>query len=200
MSGQATVVARGTAKPSLPPAVKGEGTMTSLATRASVGTRTGGKFLTFVLGGEEYGLQILSVQEIIGMMDVTPIPWTSSDIRGVINLRGKIIPIVDLRTRFGMKSTERTAETCIIVVEANGVRSGIVADQVSEVSDIPGAEIEDPPSFGSEIHTDFILGIGKRDGKVRLLLDLDRVLRDGDLGGLAAVGRAAPEAAGMTAG
>ena len=153
------------------------------------GAREGGKFLTFFLGGEEYGLQILTVQEIIGMMDVTPVPWTSGYICGVINLRGKIIPIVDLRAKFGMEATERTAETCIIVVDANGVRTGVVVDQVSEVRNIPGEEIEDPPNFGTEVRTDYILGIGKSDGRVKLLLDIERVLRDGDLGEVAAQGR-----------
>jgi purine-binding chemotaxis protein CheW len=141
----------------------------------------GGKFLTFFLDGEEYGLQILKVQEIIGMMDVTPVPRSPDYIRGVINLRGKVIPVVDLRLRFGMNSIERTVETCIIVVEANAVQTGIVVDQVSEVLNMAGEEIEDTPDFGSEVRTDYILGIGKSNGRVKLLLDIDRVLGDGNL-------------------
>jgi purine-binding chemotaxis protein CheW len=141
----------------------------------------GGKFLTFFLAGEEYGLEILKVQEIIGMMDITPVPRTPEHIRGVINLRGKVIPVVDLRLKFGMPGTERTAETCIIVVEANAVQTGIVVDQVSEVLDIEGEEIEDAPAFGSDVQTDFILGIGKSEGRVKLLLDIDRVLCEGAL-------------------
>jgi len=135
-----------------------------------------GKFLTFFLAGEEYGLEILKVQEIIGMMDITPVPRAPEYIRGVINLRGKVIPIVDLRLRFGMESAERTSETCIIVVEANGVQTGIVVDQVSEVLDISADQIEDTPAFGSEVRTDYILGIGKAEGRVKLLLDIDRAL------------------------
>ncbi len=139
-------------------------------------TCRGGKFLTFFLAGEEYGLEILKVQEIIGMMDITPVPRSPDHIRGVINLRGKVIPIVDLRLRFGMTAAERTAETCIIVVEANRIQTGIVVDQVSEVLDIPQDNIEDAPAFGADVQTDYILGIGKAQGRVRLLLDIDRVL------------------------
>ena len=152
----------------------------------------GGKFLTFFLAGEEYGLEILKVQEIIGMMDITPVPRTPEHIRGVINLRGKVIPIVDLRLKFGMPGTERTAETCIIVVEANAVQTGIVVDQVSEVLDIEGPEIEDTPVFGADVQTDFILGIGKSGSRVKLLLDIDRVLTEGAL--LAAISGSGPDA------
>ena len=143
------------------------------------GESRGGKFLTFFLAGEEYGLEILKVQEIIGIMDITPVPRSPDYIRGVINLRGKVIPIVDLRLRFGMEQAERTSETCIIVVEANRVQTGIVVDQVSEVLNIASGEIEDTPAFGSEVQTDYILGIGKADGRVKLLLDIDRVLAQG---------------------
>lgn len=113
------------------------------------------------------------------MMDITPVPRSPDYIRGVINLRGKVIPIVDLRLRFGMEQAERTSETCIIVVEANRVQTGIVVDQVSEVLNIASGEIEDTPAFGSEVQTDYILGIGKADGRVKLLLDIDRVLAQG---------------------
>jgi purine-binding chemotaxis protein CheW len=148
-------------------------------------TCDGGKFLTFYLDGEEYGLEILTVQEIIGMMDVTPVPRTAAYVRGVINLRGKVIPIVDLRLKFDMPAAERTAETCIIVVQTRRVQTGIVVDQVSEVLDIPSGNIEAPPAFGGDVRTDYILGIGKCEGRVRLLLDIDRVLSEGGLEGLA---------------
>jgi purine-binding chemotaxis protein CheW len=141
----------------------------------------GGKFLTFFLAGEEYGLEILKVQEIIGMMEITPVPRTPEWIRGVLNLRGKVIPVIDLRLKFGMPATERTAETCIIVVEANRVQTGIVVDQVSEVLNIPGEAIDEAPAFGPEVRTDFILGIGKSENRVKLLLDIDRVLTENDL-------------------
>jgi len=141
----------------------------------------GGKFLTFFLRGEEYGLEILKVQEIIGMLAVTPVPRTPEFICGVINLRGKVHPIVDLRLKFGMESVAHTEETCIIVVQAQGLQIGIVVDKVSEVLDIAGEDIEDPPSFGTEVNTDYILGIGKSEGRIKLLLDIDRVLADDDL-------------------
>jgi len=143
------------------------------------GAGRGGKFLTFFLAGEEYGLEILKVQEIIGMMDITPVPRSPDHIRGVINLRGKVIPVVDLRLRFGMQAAEQTSETCIIVVQANRIQTGIVVDQVSEVLNIASEEIEDAPAFGAEVQTDYILGIGKSDGRVKLLLDIDRVLANG---------------------
>jgi len=136
----------------------------------------GGKFLTFFLAGEEYGLEILKVHEIIGVMAITPVPRTPEFVRGVINLRGKIIPIVDLRAKFGMSSTDETDETCIIVVQARGMQMGIVVDKVSEVLDIASGDIDDAPSFGADVNTDYILGMGKSEGRVRLLLDIDKVL------------------------
>ncbi len=144
----------------------------------NAGTR-GGKFLTFFLADEEYGIAILKVHEIIGMMGITSVPRTPEFIRGVINLRGKVIPIVDLRRRFGMPAQDTTAETCIIVVHVEGVDIGIVVDRVSEVSNIPGDSIEDAPSFAANACTDYILGIGKSQGKVKILLDIDRVLSAG---------------------
>lgn len=145
------------------------------------GQPAGGKFLTFFLGGEEYGVEILKVQEIIGMMAITPVPRTPAFIRGVINLRGKIIPIVDLRTKFGMAAAEQTGETCIIVVQTRGVAMGIIVDRVSEVLDIGSEDIEEAPSFGTAVNTAFILGLGKSQGRVKLLLDIDRVLSSEDL-------------------
>jgi purine-binding chemotaxis protein CheW len=136
----------------------------------------GGKFLTFFLAGEEYGIEILSVHEIIGMMPITSVPGTPDYICGIINLRGKIIPIVDLRTKFGMDPKAPTAETCIIVVHVQGVEVGIVVDRVSEVLNIAAGDIEPPPSFGKEVNTEFILGIGKSQSKVKILLNIDRVI------------------------
>ena len=136
----------------------------------------GGKFLTFFLAGEEYGIEILKVQEIIGMMDITTVPRTPTFIRGVINLRGKVIPIVDLRLKFGMEAVEKTDETCIIVVRARGVEMGVVVDRVSEVLDIASDNIDEVPSFGAEVDTSYLLGIAKADSRVKLLLAIDRVL------------------------
>ena len=139
------------------------------------------KFLTFYLAGEEYGIEILKVQEIIGIMGITMVPRTPEFIRGVINLRGKIISIVDLRLKFGMDEVEATAETCIIVVRAAGVEIGIIVDKVSEVIDIHPQDIEDAPSFGTAVNTDYILGIGKSEDRVKLLLDIEKVLVDQDV-------------------
>ena len=141
------------------------------------GRQEGGKFLTFFLGREEYGIEILKVREIIGLMDITSVPRTPEAVLGVINLRGKVIPVIDLRLKFGMPSVERTEETCIIVVEAGELEMGAVVDKVSEVSDIASDEIEATPSFGEEVNTDYILGMGKTEGRVKLLLDIDRALK-----------------------
>lgn len=134
-----------------------------------------GKYLTFFLDTEEYGVEILKVQEIIGMLPITRVPRTPHFVRGVINLRGKVISIVDLRAKFGMSSMD-AAESCIIVVQLQGVHLGVLVDRVSEVKAIGGEEIADPPSFGSEVDTEFLLGIAKGAGRVTLLLDIDRVL------------------------
>lgn len=136
----------------------------------------GGKFLTFFLAGEEYGLEILKVHEIIGMMPITSVPRTSPFIKGVINLRGKIIPIVDLRLKLEMDPKEQTDETCTIVVQAGELQIGTIVDKVSEVLDIASGDIDDAPSFGGNVRSDYILGIGKSEGRVKLLLDIDKVL------------------------
>ncbi len=138
-----------------------------------------GKYLTFSLAGEEYGIVILKVKEIIGMMPVTPVPKTPSYVKGVINLRGKVIPVADLRLKFDMEEAEYTERTCIIVVETRDglghVLMGIVVDSVSEVLNIKGGEIEDTPAFGTQMDTDYILGMAKTGGGVKILLDIDKV-------------------------
>jgi purine-binding chemotaxis protein CheW len=140
----------------------------------------GGKYLTFALGREEYGLEILKVREIIGYMDITAVPNTPPHVRGVINLRGQVISVVDLRARFGMAAAEKTEQTCIIVVEITGdgrrVSMGIVVDRVSEVLNIAPGNIEDAPAFGTNIDTSFMLGMGKINGAVKILLDINKVL------------------------
>ncbi len=144
-----------------------------------------GKYLTFRLAVEEYGLEILKVQEIIGIMKVTSVPKMPEYIRGVINLRGKVIPVVELRLKFGMESREDTEKTCIIVVQIAGssqkVTMGIIVDEVSEVMDINLAQIDAAPSFGASVSTDFILGMGKIEEKVVIMLDIDRVLSTQDI-------------------
>ncbi len=143
-------------------------------------TLQGGKFLTFSLIGEEYGLEILKVQEIIGIMAITPVPRTPEFVKGVINLRGKIIPITDLRQKFQMNLPEQTSETCVIVVQiaqnGNKLTMGIVVDKVSEVLDIATEQVETPPSFGVNVDISFILGMGKVGNKVIIILDVDKVL------------------------
>ena len=138
------------------------------------------KYLTFVLNKEEYGLEIMRVKEIIGLMEITPVPRMPDFVRGVINLRGRVIPVVDLRLKFGMKTTEDTQETCIIVVDLNDTLMGVVVDRVSEVLDVAEADIEEPPSFGVDLDTSFILGMGKAKDKVVILLDIKEVLTSSD--------------------
>jgi purine-binding chemotaxis protein CheW len=158
--------------------------MVQTAAGSSVGTREG-KYLTFALGNEEYGLEILKVREIIGYMDITAVPQTPGFVKGVINLRGQVIPVIDLRAKFGMATTDRTEETCIIVVEISQrgrkFSTGIVVDHVSEVLDINGSSIEDAPQFGSSVDTGFILGMGKVGESVKILLAIDKVLADADM-------------------
>jgi purine-binding chemotaxis protein CheW len=152
-------------------------------------TQLAGKYLTFLLGDESYGLEILKVQEIIGMQAITRIPRTPEYVKGVINLRGKVIPVIDLRLRFAMEAAEVSRKTCIIVVQvANAevnVTMGIVVDEVSEVLDISGAEIEPPPAFGAQVDTAFILGMAKTEASVKILLDIDRIMSDGEMAALA---------------
>ena len=147
-----------------------------------------GKYLTFILADEEYGIGILKVKEIIGMMPVTSVPQTPQYVKGVINLRGRVIPVIDLRLRFGLESAEYTERTCIIVVEIQGAAGhvviGIVVDSVSEVLNIKGEDIEDAPTFGTKLNTDYILGMAKIDGGVKILLDIDRVLNEEEINAL----------------
>ncbi|RJP74694.1 MAG: purine-binding chemotaxis protein CheW [Desulfobacteraceae bacterium] len=144
-----------------------------------------GKYLTFTLGGEDYGIGILKIKEIIGMMPVTTMPQTPAFVKGVINLRGKVIPVMDLRLRFGMDAMDYTERTCIIVVEIDGssgtIQVGIVVDSVSEVLNIKGEDIEETPAFGTKLNTDYILGMAKMEGGVKILLDIDRVLTSDEL-------------------
>jgi purine-binding chemotaxis protein CheW len=139
-----------------------------------------GKYLTFTLADEEYGIGILKVKEIIGMMAITSVPRTPEFVKGVINLRGKVIPVIDLRLKFGMDAIQYTDRTCIIVVEIDAndmtIQIGIVVDSVSEVLNIKEEEIEKTPSFGTSINTDYILGMAKIDSGVKILLDIDKVL------------------------
>jgi purine-binding chemotaxis protein CheW len=139
-----------------------------------------GKYLTFSLAGEEYGVPVLKVREIIKMMDITVVPQVPAHVRGVINLRGKVITVIDLRLKFGFDAQEQTDETAIVVVEvrvdSGKVLMGIVVDSVSDVLNIQGDEIENTPAFGDRVETDYLSGMAKVKGRVKILLDLDRAL------------------------
>jgi purine-binding chemotaxis protein CheW len=157
----------------------------------STAATLGGKYLTFFLAGEEYGVEILRVQEIISVMPVTRVPRTPPYIRGVINLRGKVIPIMDLRQKFGMPSASEP-EQVMIVVQVGGVQIGVLADKVSEVASIASEDIDPTPDFGSEVNTEFLLGLGKSNGRLRLLLDIERVLSTAEVSAVAAISALSP--------
>jgi purine-binding chemotaxis protein CheW len=144
-----------------------------------------GKYLTFTLANEEYGIGILKIKEIIGMMPITSVPQTPDFVKGVVNLRGKVVPVVDLRLRFALEENDYTDRTCIIVVEVENcgtqVVVGIVVDSVSEVLNIKGEDIEDTPTFGTRLDTEYILGMAKMDGGVKILIDIDQVLNSENL-------------------
>lgn len=144
-----------------------------------------GKYLTFFLDKEEYGIGILKVKEIIGMMSITSVPRTPEYVKGVINLRGKVIPVIDLRSKFNMQCIKYSERTCIIVVEIDSELStlliGIVVDAVSEVLNIKEEEIEDTPTFGTNLNTEYILGLAKMEGGVKILLNIDKVLSNQEI-------------------
>lgn len=147
-----------------------------------------GKYLTFRLGYEEYGVGIMKIREIIGLMPITSVPQTPAFVKGVINLRGKVIPVVDLRLRFSMDAIPHDDKTCIIVLEIAGKDAflliGVVVDSVSEVLNIREDDIEETPAFGVRLNTDYILGMAKSGGGVKILLDIDRVLTDKEICGI----------------
>jgi purine-binding chemotaxis protein CheW len=139
-----------------------------------------GKYLTFLIGREEFGVAVLKVREIMGIQDITAVPQTPGYLKGVINLRGKVIPVVDLRLKFGLPSIDYTQRTCIIVVQlqapSGALLMGIIVDEVSEVLTLASADIEDTPDFGAYVETRYILGMAKVKDKVKILLDINEVL------------------------
>jgi purine-binding chemotaxis protein CheW len=143
-----------------------------------------GKYIIFHLGDEEYGIDILKVREIIEMMDVTPIPRTPDSVRGVINLRGKVIPVVEVRQKFGLEAVEDTHKTCIIVVQVNRgeeqYKMGLIVDEVTEVMDIESEDIQRAPDFGDGIDDNFIRAISKCNSEVQVLLNVEEVVLDED--------------------
>ena len=149
------------------------------------------QFLTFILAGEEYGVDILRVQEIKGWDDVTPIPNTPDYVKGVINLRGAIIPIVDLRQRFGLDELEYGPTTVMIILKVHSAERerimGVVVDAVSEVYNIDGGELQPPPEFGGVIKTEFLRGLASVEEKMIIVLDIDHLLNASEMQQLSAV-------------
>lgn len=154
--------------------------LTPVETGAAKADPRAGKYLVFHLGEEEFGIQVQKVREIMGVQDVTQVPQTPPHVKGVINLRGKVIPVVDLRLKFTMPTKEYTHRTCIIVVQVAGPRGmvlmGIVVDGVAEVLQVAGTDVEDTPSFGKEVEVPYVMGLAKLKGKVKILLDIDQVM------------------------
>jgi purine-binding chemotaxis protein CheW len=145
-----------------------------------------GKFLTFILGKESYGIPVLKVREIINLVSITVIPQMPDYIKGVINLRGKIIPVIDLRLKFGQTEGVLSERSCIIVVQVNigkvsPLHMGLIVDGVEEVANISPADIEETPDFGTVVDTAYILGMAKVKGEVKALLDIDRVVATEEL-------------------
>jgi purine-binding chemotaxis protein CheW len=157
-----------------------------------VATSKAGKYLTFELGNEAFALEITKVQEIIGILPVTRVPKLPDFVRGVINLRGKVIPVIDLRRKFGFGAREDTARTCIIVAQINRddrqVITGILVDEVCEVLDVAADQIDAAPDFGAAVNTDFIPGMGRIGDRVVMLLDVDRVLSSGEVDSVELIG------------
>jgi purine-binding chemotaxis protein CheW len=160
-------------------------TMTTNDSTTAASDARAGKYLTFQLSNEEFGIRVLKVREIMGLQEITAVPQTPAHIKGVINLRGKVVPVIDLRLKFGLEAAEYTQRTCIIVTqvlgESGAVLMGIVVDGVSEVLNLAGGEIEDTPDFGEEYSGGYLLGMAKVKGKVKILLDIERVLSTQDL-------------------
>ncbi|HEY4365658.1 MAG TPA: chemotaxis protein CheW [Steroidobacteraceae bacterium] len=152
----------------------------AIAPATAVGNDQMLQYLTFMLGGETFAIGILAIKEIIEYAGLTTVPMMPACVRGVINLRGAVVPVMDLSVRFGRKPTEVTKRTCIVIIEfaVNGERQdlGVVVDAVNAVLDIPPSEIEPPPTFGAKIRADFIHGMGKVDGKFVILLNVNCVL------------------------
>ncbi len=166
--------------------------MQTTAVRAENGARSRhGKYLVFHLGKEEFGVHVLKVREIMGLQEITAVPQTPGFVKGVINLRGKVIPVIDLRRKFTLEEAEYTSRTCIIVLQVllsggapAGLQMGVIVDGVSEVLTIQDSEIEDAPAFGDEVALPYILGMAKAKGRVKILLDIDQVLSRQELHGL----------------
>jgi purine-binding chemotaxis protein CheW len=150
--------------------------------------KTESKYLSFQLGAETYAIEILKVREIIGLLEITAVPKTAAHIRGVVNLRGKIVPVLDMRAKFGLPPAPARRENCIITVMAEGSQGallvGILVDSVSEVMRVAQQDLEAVPALGDDMRLDFVLGLAKAQGKVCILLDIDKVIQAQDVAGL----------------
>jgi purine-binding chemotaxis protein CheW len=160
-----------------------------LVSRGARNLAQGGKYLTFRLDAEEYGLDILKVHEILGTTDIIWIPQMPTYVKGVIHLRGKVIPVIDLRLKFGLEPAEYTEQTCIVVVDV-GALVGVIVDTVQEVLNIDASQIDPSPPLGAAVDTTFVLGMGKVKDDVKILLDIDKVVDAGAL--VAAMEETAP--------
>jgi purine-binding chemotaxis protein CheW len=182
MASTRRLCALATARDSKPDAPNKNNMATQPMEHASTGTRQlAGKYLTFILHDESYGIDVLKVREIIRLTTITAVPQMPDYVRGVINLRGKIIPVMDLRLRFGFAEAANTEQTCIIVVQVKlsdgkTTQMGLVVDGVEEVLNIAAADIEETPDFGGQIATHYIVGMAKVKGAVKTLLDIDGVV------------------------
>lgn len=156
---------------------------------AAAAEQRAGKYLAFRLGKEDFAIQVLKVREIVGIQDITAVPQMPGYVKGVINLRGKVIPVVDLRLKFALEEREYTQRTCIIVVQVHhggvAVQTGIIVDEVSEVLNLAAGEIEDTPDFGEDVGTPYLLGMAKVKGNVKMLLDIDQILANSETMSLA---------------
>ena len=164
---------------------------TQETTNAALGQNLSGKYLTFILGGESYAIPVLKVREIIRLTNITTVPQMPDYIRGVINLRGKIIPVMDLRLRFGFAGAANTDQNCIVVVQiknpaGQATAMGLVVDAVEEVAQLAAADIEETPDFGAQVDTEYILGMAKIKGAVKALLDIEKVIGGDTVASLAA--------------
>ena len=159
---------------------------TTTETASNLAESRAGKYLTFRLGREEFGIRVMQVREIMGLLEITPVPHTPAHVKGVINLRGKVIPVVCLRSKFSLSSAEYTARTSIIVVQVDGGRvlAGVIVDAVSEVLNVAPGDIEDAPDFGSGAETSYLVGMAKIKGSIKILLDIDQVVMASELAAL----------------
>ena len=161
-------------------------TSTTTETAVKAADSRSGKYLTFRLGREEFGIRVMQVREIMGLLEITPVPHTPTHVKGVINLRGKVIPVVCLRSKFSLSPAEYTARTSIIVVQVDGGKmlAGVIVDAVSEVLNVSASDIEDAPDFGSGSETSYLLGMAKIKNSIKILLDIDQVVMASELAAL----------------